>query len=158
MIPQYRLRIVTHPMVAAMLVLGGTACMAFLGPDNDPARAHPQNVVDKVIYDHGLEGADEISRIIKDEFENYNPGARTPVELRAYFEKYGGQCEVREEIVCTHQGYFAAYIYKFFFDIPLGRSLDTRVDYVVRVSFPENGADVIRRMTVETEKTIVKWP
>lgn len=136
-----------------MIVVGCAACMAFLGPDNDPARAHPNNVIDQVIYDHGMEGPEKISRIIKDQFENYNPGVHSADQLRAYLEKYGAQCEERAEIVCAYRGYIAAYIYMFFFDIPMGRSLDTRIDYLVRVTFPGKGDNVITRMTVETEET-----
>ena len=130
-----------------------TSCVAFLGPDNDPARAHPNNVIDRVIYEHGMERADSVSRIIKDEFENYNPGVHSADELKAYLEKFGAQCEERAEIVCAHRGYIAAYVYKYFFDIPMGRRLDTRIDYLVRVTFPKRGDDIIAKMTVEAEET-----
>lgn len=145
--------LVARLLFALIPAAASTSCMAFLGPDNDPARAHPNNVIDRVIYEHGMERADSISRIIKDEFGNYNPGVHSADELKAYLEKFGAQCEERVEIVCAHRGYIAAYIYKFFFNIPLGRSLDTRIDYLVRVTFPREGDDVIAKMTVEAEET-----
>jgi hypothetical protein len=109
-----------------------------------------------VIFEHGYKGSDVISRTIKEKFQGFYYGDRTPEAFKAYLEKFGDQCEVRTEVVCTHRGYVATYIYSYFFNIPLGKRVHDRRDHLVRISFPKDGTDIIPMMTVETEEIDVE--
>ena len=124
-----------------------TSCLGFL--DTDPMWHRPKYAVDRGIDGGGDE--DEIAQKIRFEFENYYVEPKTPEGLKNYMMKFGDQCETQEVIVCTHRTHYSMYVYKYFFDIYLGRSVLSRREYVVRMSFPKQGDDVIPHLVIEIE-------
>jgi hypothetical protein len=135
-----------------LIVLASAAacasCLGFL--DTDPYWHNPKNAVDRGIDDGSLD-EDKIARKIRFEFENYYVEPKTAEGLKNYLLKLGDQCDTQEVIVCTHRTKFSMYVYKYFFSIYLGRSEQSRTEYVVRMSFPKQGDDVIASLAIDVE-------
>jgi len=131
------------------------SCMGFL--DTDPIWHNPKYAVDRGI---GKGGGDEkeIVQRIKYEFENYYVEPKTAEGLKNYMLKFGDKCETREMIICTHRIDESMYVYKYFFDIYLGRSELSRTEYLVRMSFPKEGDNVIPDLAINVEINQINDP
>jgi hypothetical protein len=78
--------------------------------------------------------------------------------LKNYMLKFGDKCETREMIICTHRIDESMYVYKYFFDIYLGRSELSRTEYLVRMSFPKEGDNVIPDLAINVEINQINDP
>jgi hypothetical protein len=133
-------------LVALMPVAACTSCMGFL--DMDPYWHHPNNAIDRGIDAGGTDERMTIEKI-RFEFENHYPDPKSAEGLKNYLVKLGDTCETREMIVCTHRINFSMYVYKYFFDIYLGKSEQSRTKYLVRISFPKEGDNVIPKLAID---------
>lgn len=124
------------------------ACIGFL--DTDRYWHDPEYAVDRGI-DKGGGDEDEIIRRIRFEFENYYSEPKSAEGLKNYMMRFGDQCETQEMIVCTHRARFSMYVYRYFFNLYLGRTELSRTDYIVRMTFPKQGDDVIQYLAIEIE-------
>lgn len=132
--------------IALMTVAACTSCMGFL--DTDPYWHHPNNAIDRGI-DAGGGDEQKIIDKIRFEFENFYPEPKSAEGLKNYITRLGDMCETREMIVCSHRINFSMYVYKYFFDIYLGRSEQSRTEYLVRISFPKEGDNVIPDLAID---------
>ena len=141
------LTLLVRLLLVVAVTMNLTACFGFL--DTDRFWHNPEYAVDRGIKKGG--DPDDISRQIKYQFENYYVEPKSAEGLRDYMMRFGDQCETQETIVCTHRTHFSMYVYTYFFDFYLGRSEQSRTEYVVRMSCPKKGDDVIGQLAIDVE-------
>jgi hypothetical protein len=141
------LRLGLRLFLAAAVAMTVAACFGFL--DTDRYWHDPTYAIDRAIRRGGSE--DEIAQRIRFEFENYYVEPKTAEGLENYMMKFGDKCETGEIVVCTHRITFSMYVYKYFFEIFLGRSEQSRTEYLVRTSFPKEGNNVIPALGIIVE-------
>jgi len=135
-------------LLVAAVTMSLAACLGFL--DTDRYWHNPEYAVDRGIKKGGGD-EDEIIKRIKFEFENYYVEPKTAEGLKNYMMKFGDKCETGEMIVCTHRITFSMYVYKYFFEVYLGRTEQSRTEYLVRTSFPKQGDNVIPALDIVVE-------
>jgi hypothetical protein len=154
MVPR-RMGLTVRLVVTAALIVGCAGCFGFVSRDPDPAIQYPAHIIDQAILLKSSFSEESVSRAVKERFETLYFGPRTAQGLKDFLEKHGDRCDVRERIVCIHEYRNALYAFGFVLWLEVSKSEVVVEDFVVRLSFPKEGDDVIPAMTVETEKTTI---
>ena len=142
-------------IVVMGLVVTCAACFGYVDRDPDPAIQYPAHIIDQAILLKSHFTEESVTRAVKERFETLYFGSRTAEGLKGFLEKHGDRCEVREWIVCVHHYRNTIYAYGFVLWLEVSKSEVVDEIYVVRVSFPKEGDDVIPLLTVATKKTTI---